>query len=118
MEKLVKDDIIREVQYPTWSVNMVPIWKKNGQFRLCVDFRDLNNASPKDDFSLPITKLLLDATTTFGGLSFMDGFSGYNQIKMDSEDEDLTAFRTPQGIYYYIVMSFGLTNTGPPTREP
>ena len=67
---------------------------------------------PKDDFPLPITELLVDATTGFGALSFMDGFSGYNQIKMGPKDEDLTAFRTPQGIYCYTVMPFGLKNAG------
>ena len=77
-----------------------------------MDFRDLNDACPKDDFQLAITELLVDATTGFGALSFMDGFSGYNQIKMHPEDEDLTAFRTPQGIYCYTVMPFGLKNAG------
>jgi len=77
-----------------------------------VDFRDLNNACPKDDFPLPITELLVDTTTGFGALSFMDGFSGYNQIKMNPEDEELTAFRTPHGTYCYIVMPFSLKNIG------
>jgi len=58
-----------------------------------VDFRDLNNAYPKDDFPLSITELLVDATTDLRALSFMDGFSGYNQMKIDPKDEDLTAFR-------------------------
>jgi len=77
-----------------------------------VDFRDLNNACPKDDFPLPITELFVDATTWFGALSFMDGLSVYNQIKMNLEDEELSAFRTPQGIYCYTVMPFGLKNAG------
>ena len=75
-----------------------------------MDFKDLNNACPKDDFPLPITELLVDVTTGFGVLSFMNGFSGYNQIKMNPEDEELTAFRTPQGTYCYAVMPFGLKN--------
>ncbi|CAL8112484.1 unnamed protein product [Prunus armeniaca] len=85
---------IREVQYPTWFPSIVLVKKKNGQIRICIDFRDLNNACPKDEFPLPITELLVDATTGFGALSFMDGFSRYNQIKMAPEDEELTAFRT------------------------
>jgi len=112
VDKLIKANFIREVQYPTWLANIVPVRKKNGQLRICVDFRDLNNACPKDDFPLPITELLVDATTRFGALSFIDGFSGYNQIKMDPKDEDLTAFRTSQGIYCYTVMPFGLKNAG------
>jgi len=77
-----------------------------------MDFKDLNNACSKDDFLLIVTELLMDATTGFGALSFMDGFLGYNQIKMDPEDEDLMTFWIPQGMYYYTVMSFGLKNAG------
>ena len=54
--------------------------KKNGQIRVCVDFRDLNNACPKDEFPLPIPELMIDATTGYEAMSFMDGSSGYNQI--------------------------------------
>ena len=77
-----------------------------------MDYRDLNRACPKDEFPLPITELLVDATTGFNALSFMDGFSGYNQIKMAPEDEELTAFLTPKGIYCYTVMPSGLKNAG------
>ena len=110
VDKLIKANFIHEVQYPTWLANIVLVRKKNGQLRICVDFTDLNNACPKDDLLLPITKLLVDSTIGFGALSFMNGFSGYNQIKMHPEDEHLTAFRTPQGIYCSIVMPFGLKN--------
>ena len=85
--------------------------KKNGQIQICVDFRDLNEAYPKDDFSFPITELTVDVTTGLETLSFLDGSSGYNQIRMVVEDEELTAFRTPKEIYYYKVISFGLKNT-------
>ena len=71
---------------------------------MCIDFRDLNNACLKDDFSLPITKVMVNATTGHDALSFMDGSSGYNQIRMNPKDEELTAFRTPKGIYSYKVM--------------
>ena len=90
---------IREVQYPKWIANIIPVKKKNGQIRVCVDFCDLNNACPKDDFPLPITEVMVDATTGHEALSFMDGSSGYNQIQMNPKDEQLTAFRTPKGIY-------------------
>ena len=79
---------------------------------MCVDFRDLNSACPNDDFPLPITKVMVDATTGHEALSFMDGSSGYNQIRMNPKDEELTAFRTPKGIYCYKVMPFGLKNAG------
>lgn len=108
IDKLRNCGFIREVKYPVWLANIVVVMKKNGQLRICVDYRDLNKACPKYEFPLPITELLVDATTGFDALSFMDGFSGYNQIKMAPEDEELTAFRTPKGIFCYTVMPFGL----------
>ncbi|KAG9458896.1 hypothetical protein H6P81_003404 [Aristolochia fimbriata] len=100
------------VKYPSWIANIVPVKKKTGQIRVCVDFRDLNKACSKDDFPLPITELMVNATTGHKALSFMDGSSGYNQIQMDPKDEELIAFRTPKGIFCYKVMSFGLKNAG------
>ncbi|KAG9446294.1 hypothetical protein H6P81_012422 [Aristolochia fimbriata] len=112
VDKLLKANFIREVKYPSWIANIVPVKKKNGQIRVCIDFRDLNKACPKDDFPLPITELMVDATTGHEALSFMDGSSGYNQIRMDPKDEEKTAFRTPKGIFCYKVMPFGLKNAG------
>src|SRR5688500_10123348 len=97
-------DFIREVKYPKWVSSIVPVQKKNGQIRICVDFRDLNKACPKDDFLIPISEILIDVTMAYEIFSFMDGFSRYNQIKMALEDEELTTFRTPKGIYCYKVM--------------
>ncbi|KAG9454401.1 hypothetical protein H6P81_007305 [Aristolochia fimbriata] len=99
VDKLIAVNFIREVKYPSWIANIVPVKKKTGQIRVCVDLRDLNKACPKDDFPLPITELMVDATTA-------------NQIRMDPKDEELTAFRTPKGIFCYKVMSFGLKNVG------
>ncbi|XP_074315668.1 uncharacterized protein LOC141651875 [Silene latifolia] len=99
-------------RYPTWIANIVPVRKKNGQLRVCVDFRDLNDACPKDDFPLPVTELMIDATTGHKALSFMDCTAGYNQIQMAPEDQEATAFRTPKGIFCYTVMPFGLKNAG------
>ncbi|XP_060183015.1 uncharacterized protein LOC132612963 [Lycium barbarum] len=96
VNKLIEAGFIREVKFPTWISSIVPVRKKNGQIRVCVDFRDLNNACPKDEFSLPIAELMIDATTGYEAMSFMDGSSGYNQIRMSPKDEELTAFRTPK----------------------
>lgn len=112
VDKLIAAGFIREVKYPKWLSSIVPVKKKNGQTRICVDFRDLNKACPKDDFPIPISELLVDATVGHEIFSFMDGYSGYNQIKMAPEDEELTAFRTPKGIFCYRVMPFGLKNAG------
>ena len=73
---------------------------------------DLNRASPKDDFPLPHIDTLVDNTVTSSLYSFMDGFSGYNQIKMALEDMEKTTFITLWGTFCYKVMYFGLKNVG------
>ncbi|XP_031099703.1 uncharacterized protein LOC116003902 [Ipomoea triloba] len=78
VNKLIEAGFIREVKYPTWISSIVPVRKKNGQIRVCVDFRDLNVACPKDDCQLHITELMIDAVTGHEIMSFMDGSSGYN----------------------------------------
>ncbi|KAA0055891.1 uncharacterized protein E6C27_scaffold438G00090 [Cucumis melo var. makuwa] len=112
VNKLIEAGFIHEVKYPIWIANIVPVRKKNGQLRVCVDFCDLNNTCPKDDFPLPIMEIMIDATAGHESLSFMDGSSGYNQIRMALDDEEKTAFQTPKGIYCYKVMPFGLKNAG------
>ncbi|XP_019262764.1 PREDICTED: uncharacterized protein LOC109240565 [Nicotiana attenuata] len=112
VNKLIEAGFIREVKYPSWISNIVPVKKKNGQIRVCVDFRDLNKACPKDDFPLPIIELMVEATTGHEAMLFMDGSSGYNQTRMSPKDEECTAFRTPKGIYCYKVMPIGLKNAG------
>uniref|UniRef100_A0A2N9I2R0 Reverse transcriptase domain-containing protein n=1 Tax=Fagus sylvatica TaxID=28930 RepID=A0A2N9I2R0_FAGSY len=85
---------------------------EDGKVRMCVDYRDLNRASPKDNFPLPHIDTLVDNTATNAVFSFMDGFSGYNQIKMAEEDKSKTAFVTHWGTFVYDVMPFGLKNAG------
>jgi len=99
-------------RYPEWVANIVPVPKKDGKVRICVDYWDLNRASPKDNFPLPHINILMDNTTNFALFSFMDGFSGYNQIKMAPEDMEKTTFVTLWGTFCYKVMSFGLKNAG------
>ncbi len=84
--------------------------KKDGKVRICVDYRDLNRASPKDNFPLPHIDTLVDKTATNVVFSFLDGFSGYNLIKMVEEDKSKTAFITHWGTFVYEVMPFGLKN--------
>jgi len=112
VNKLIECGFIREEQHPEWVANVVPVFKKTGKIRVYIDFRDLNVACPKDEFPLPIMDVMIDNTCGFERMSFMDGFSGYNQIKMYPEDEKHTSFRTPQGVYCYTVMPFGLKNAG------
>ena len=86
--------------------------KKNGQIWCCVDFRNLNKACPKDEFPLPNVDLLVDSVAGSFMFSFINGYSGYNQICMVANDAKKTAFRTPIGNFYYTVMSFCLKNVG------
>ena len=79
---------------------------------MCMDYRDLNRANPKDNFPLPHIDVLVDNTAQHAFFSFMDGFSGYNQIKMAEEDMEKTTFITPWGTFCYKVMPFGLKNAG------
>uniref|UniRef100_A0A2N9HC24 Integrase catalytic domain-containing protein n=1 Tax=Fagus sylvatica TaxID=28930 RepID=A0A2N9HC24_FAGSY len=112
VKKLLAAGFIKPIQHPRWLSNIVPVKKKNGQIRCCVDFRNLNKACPKDEFPLPNMDLLIDSATGSAMFSFMDGFSGYNQIRMSPRDAEKTAFRTPIGNFYYTVMPFGLKNAG------
>ena len=110
VRKLLEAGFIREVYYPDWLANMVMVKKSNGKWRMCVDIRDLNRACPKDSYLLPRIDTLVDLTARHELLSFMDAFSGYNQIKMNKEDQEKTSFVTSQGLFCYKVMSFGLKN--------
>ena len=112
VEKLLKAKFIREVNYPEWISNVVLVKKANGKWRMCVKFTDLNKACPKDSFPLPKIDQLVDSTVGHGLLSFMDEFSGYNQIPIFEQDEESTSFTTIQGLFCYRVMSFGLKNAG------
>ena len=80
-----------------WVVNIVPVRKANGKVRLCVDYRDLNQACPKDDFPLPNIDLIVDHTANQALKSFVDGFVGYNQIKMHPDHQDQTSYITSWG---------------------
>ena len=85
---------------------------ENDKWPLCIDFTDINRACPKDSFPLPRIDLIVDATAGYELLSFMDAFSGYNQISMDPDDQEKTSFVMGQGTYCYRVMPFGLKNVG------
>lgn len=110
IEKHEQVGLIQPIHHPIWLVNIVPVKKKNGQTRLCADFRDLNKSCLNDEFPLPYIDTLVDSTSGHQMFSFMDGFNRYNQIKMVEEDAKKTAFRTPLRNFFYIVMPFRLKN--------
>ena len=103
---LLVANFIREVHYPEWLANVVMVKKANGKWRMCVDFIDLNQACPKDSFPLPRIDQLVDSIARHKLLTFMDAFFGNNQIQMDKEDQEKTAFITNK------VMPFRLKNVG------
>ena len=80
VQKLLEANFIREVYYPDWLANVIMVKKANGKWRMCIDFMDLNRAYPKDSYPLPRIDTLVDSTVRHQLLSFMDAFSGYNQI--------------------------------------
>ncbi|KAK8703732.1 hypothetical protein V6N13_047378 [Hibiscus sabdariffa] len=112
VKKQFEAGFLQAVTYSDWVANIVPVPKKDGKVRMCVDYRDLNKASPKDNFPLPHIDTLVDNTAGHSYFSFMDGFSGYNQIKMCPDDMNKTTFVTWWGTFCYKVMPFGLKNAG------
>lgn len=112
VDRLLEVGLIKESFYPTWLANPVLVKKPNGKWRTCVDYTDLNKACPKDSFPLPRIDQLVDATAGHALLSFMDAYSGYNQIPMYEPDQEHTSFITDRGLYCYIGMPFGLLNAG------
>jgi len=99
VHKLIEYGFIREEHHSDWVANIILILKKNEKIGVYIDFRDLNKACHKDEFMLPITDVMIDNTCSFKRMPFLDGFSGYNQIKMHPDDERHTSFKTPLGVY-------------------
>ena len=95
MQKLLDACVIQEVQYPEWLANVVMVLKKNGKWRMCIDFTNLNKACSKDEYPLPRIDTLVDAAAGSKMLSMLDCFSRYHQIFMNKVDEEKTSFTTP-----------------------
>ena len=110
VQRLKEARAIKEIYFPEWLANTVVVKKKNGKWRVCVDFTDLNRACPKDPFSMPKINQLVDSTHRHPRMSFLDAFQGYHQIALAPEDQKKTAFFSPYANYHYIVMPFGLKN--------
>ncbi|KAD6454060.1 hypothetical protein E3N88_08766 [Mikania micrantha] len=108
--KLVKAGILREVQYPSWIANPVMVKKGDQSWRMCIDFKDLNKACPKDCYPLPEVDTKVDSLVGYMFKCFLDSYKGYHQIQMSRKDEEKTAFHTSQGFFCYWKMLFGLKN--------
>ena len=106
LQKMVDTGIIAPIRYSSWMSNLVVVRKKNGDIRICIDFRNLNKASQKDNFPLPTTEKILQSVAGSELMSFLNGFSGYNQIMVHPDDRLKTTFRTKRGTYAYQKMPF------------
>jgi ribonuclease HI len=112
IKKLLDARIIIPLRYSEWIANLVPVRKKNGEIRLYVDFKNLNKCSRKDNYPLPKMDHILQKVSGSKVMSFIDGFSGYNQIVVHPEDKEKTSFTTPWGTFMYEKIPFGLMNAG------
>jgi hypothetical protein len=92
LKKLLDAKIIFQVRHSAWVANLVPVRKKSGEIRLCVDFRNLNRASKKDNYPVPPMEKLLQTVSGSDIFSLLDGFSGYNQVLVSEEDHLKTTF--------------------------
>ena len=110
--KLLAAGFIKEVYNPEWLANPVLVQKKNKEWRMCIDYTDLNKHCPKHAYHLPRIDEIVDSTAGCDLLSFLDCYSGYHQIALYEPDQTKTSFITPFGAYCYTTMSFGLKNAG------
>nr|GEV09835.1 reverse transcriptase domain-containing protein [Tanacetum cinerariifolium] len=104
--------IVRPVRYPTWISNPVLVKKADEIWRMCIDFKNINAACPKDYYPLPEIDSKIEAVMGFPLKCFLDAFKGYHQVQMAKEAEEKTSFYTDQGTYCYTKMPFGLKNAG------
>jgi hypothetical protein len=115
VEQLLDAEFIRPCRYPEWVSNIVPMENKNtSKIRVCIDFCNLNKATPKDEYPMPMADMLINNDSGHRVISFLDGNAGYNQILMAEEDMSKTVFRCPGfiGLFEWVVMTFGLKNAG------
>ena len=112
IRKLFDAKIIVSLRFSKWLANLVPVRKKSGEIRFCVDFRNLNKVPLKDNYPLPKMDHILQKVVGSQKISMLDGFSGHNQIQVHLDDQEKTTFTTPWGTFMYAKMPFGLMNAG------
>jgi hypothetical protein len=115
VDRLLQAGFIKPCRYADWVSNIVLVEKKNTEkIQICLDFRNLNRATSKDEYPMPVADLLIDSASGNKVISFLDGNAGHNQIFMVKEDVGKTVFRCPRfvGLFEWVVMTFGLKNVG------
>jgi hypothetical protein len=112
LKKLLNAKIIFQVRHFAWVENLVPVRKKSGEICLCVDFKNLNSASEKDNYLVPPMEQLLQTVSGSEIFSLLDDFSGYNQVLVSTEDHLKSTFLTKWVTFAYKCMPFGLINVG------
>jgi len=112
VNRLYKSGIIVPISFSDCISNLVPVRKKTGEIRLCIDFKNLNKVSLKDNYPLPKMDHVLQRVVGASRMSLFDGYSRYNQIFLHEDDRDKTTFTTPWGTFHYAKMPFGLKNAG------
>jgi hypothetical protein len=115
INQLLQAGFIQPCRYAEWISNIVPVKKKDfRKIRVCIDFRDLNRATPEDEYYMPIADMLINDALGHWVISFLDGNAGYNQIFMAKEDISKMAFICSGfvSLFEWVVMTFGLKNAG------
>ena len=116
VDKLLEAGFIVPVDNAEWVSPVVVTPKKDGRWRICIDYKPLNAVTKKDPYPLPFIDLILDSVAGFERYSVCDGYSGYFQLTLAPEDRKKTTFITPWGCFCYCVLPFGFTN-GPGNYE-
>lgn len=102
----MKADFICEVNYTNWLANVVMVKKATGKWKMCMDYTNLNKVCPNDAYPLLSIDRLVDGACGFRVLSFLDAYSGYNQIKMYLPNQEKTTFVIDRANFFYKVMTF------------
>ena len=108
--KQIESRLVEVTQYPTWLANVVPIAKKDGKIRICVDYSHLNKVSPKNNFPLLNIHILIDDCAKHEMQSLVDCYARSHKIMTDEKHAEKRTFITPWGVYNYKVILFVLNN--------
>jgi hypothetical protein len=112
VEKLLKVVFVYPMALTDWVSNLVPVNKKEGTIRVCVDYRDINKDCPKENYPTPFVHQIVDDSASSEIFSLMDGFSDFNQINILPAEQHKTTFIFPWGTFAYQKLPFGLKNVG------